>query len=88
MAPIHRMGAPLINQIKILRFETLSIACKHKRKFEYVMQYTHDFSQISHICALTEKKLPAMMFFSFQPWLNQSPSGFSLGKSCSASSMS
>jgi len=49
MAPIHRMGAPLINQIKTLRFVTLFIACKHKRKFERLSAvYTRLLTNLSH----------------------------------------
>ena len=49
MAPIRWMGAPLINQIKTLRFVTLFIACKHKRKFERLSAvYTWLLTNLSH----------------------------------------
>ncbi len=63
MAPILWIGAPLINQIKSLRFVTLFIACKLKYNSKDCLHYTQDFSQISHIRVLTKKKMPAWVFF-------------------------
>ena len=65
MAPIRWMGAPLINQIKTLRFVTLFIACKLKKNSKDCLQYTHGFSQISHIRVLMKKKMPVWLFFLF-----------------------
>lgn len=49
MAPILWMGAPLINQIKSLRFVTLFIACKLKQKFERLSAvYTWLLTNLSH----------------------------------------
>ena len=65
MAPIHRMGAPLINQIKAPRFVTLFIACKHKRKFEKLCAvYTWLLTNLSHPGAHKEK-IPVWLFFLF-----------------------
>jgi len=72
MAPIHRMGAPLTNQIKTPRFITLFIACKHKRKFERLSAvYTWLLTNLSHAGVRKEKNACLGVYLIFQPWFSQ-----------------